>query len=370
MFKFEITAQDQDSGARTGRITTRHGTVETPAFIPVGTRATVKAMAPWELADLGFELLLANTYHLYLRPGIDLIERAGGLHRFMGWEGALLTDSGGYQVFSLSKTLTLSDEGVKFRSVYDGSENFLSPESAVEAQEAMGVDIAMVLDECVAYPAERSYVEQSVRLSADWASRCKRAQRREGTALFGIVQGGMFPDLRKESAELTRDIGFPGYGIGGFSVGEPQDLMLELLATTTPLLPGEAPRYLMGVGDPVGLVESISFGLDLFDCVLPTRLARNGTVWTARGKLNIKNARHAEDLEPLDDTCICPACRRFSRAYLRHLYLNREILAMRLLTQHNLAFMATFMRNCRESIHTGRINELKKESRIWQQEAG
>jgi len=370
MFKFEITAQDKASQARLGRITTSRGTVETPAFIPVGTRATVKAMAPWELESMGFELLLANTYHLYLRPGVELIERAGGLHRFMGWSGSLLTDSGGYQVFSLSKTLTLSDEGVRFRSVYDGSERFLTPEIAVAAQEAMGVDIAMVLDECVAYPAEKAYVENSLRLSAGWAQRSKVAQAREDTALFGIVQGGMFPGLRRASAEMTRDIGFPGYGIGGFSVGEPPELMLELLSGITPLLPAESPRYLMGVGDPVGLVESIALGVDLFDCVLPTRLARNGTVWTAQGKLNLKNAQHREDLRPLDETCACGACRNFSRAYLRHLYSNREILALRLLTQHNLTFIATFMRNCRESIRAGRINELKKASRVWQQEAG
>ncbi len=370
MFKFEITAQDKDSGARLGRITTSHGTVETPAFMPVGTRATVKAMAPWELEELGFELLLANTYHLYLRPGVELIEQAGGLHNFMGWKGSLLTDSGGYQVFSLSKTLKLSEEGVSFRSVYDGSEHFLSPEVAVAAQESMGVDIAMVLDECVAYPTEKPYVEQSVQLSADWARRCKESQTREETVLFGIVQGGMFPDLRQRSAELTREIDFPGYGIGGFSVGEPQETMLELMTDLAPKLPGDAPRYLMGVGDPVGLIESIALGVDLFDCVLPTRLARNGTAWTSRGKLNIKNARHGTDLGPLDDACNCPACRTFSRAYLRHLYINREILALRLLTHHNLAFIATFMRNCRDAILAGRINELKKASRIWQQEAG
>ncbi len=370
MFNFEILARDKDSGARLGRMHTPHGTVETPAFMPVGTRATVKAMAPWDLRNLGFELLLANTYHLYLRPGVELIERAGGLHRFMGWKGALLTDSGGYQVFSLSKTLKLSAEGVSFRSVYDGSENFLSPESAVAAQEAMGVDIAMVLDECVAYPAEKSYVEESVKLSADWARRCKQAGKRDDTALFGIVQGGMFSDLRRLSAELTREMDFPGYGIGGFSVGEPQELMLELLVPTLSLLPQEAPRYLMGVGDPVGLVESIALGVDIFDCVLPTRLARNGTVWTQQGKLNIKNAQHRDDLGPLDETCSCRACRTFSRAYLRHLYLNREILAMQLLTEHNLAFMETFIRNCREAILAGRINELKKASRVWQEEAG
>ncbi len=370
MFKFEITAQDKDSGARLGRITTSHGVVDTPAFMPVGTRATVKAMAPWELENLGFELLLANTYHLYLRPGVELIERAGGLHDFMGWKGSLLTDSGGYQVFSLSKTLTVSEEGVRFRSVYDGSENFLSPEIAVAAQEAMRVDIAMVLDECVAYPADRTYVERSVELSADWAHRSKRACKREDTALFGIVQGGMYGDLRRRSAELTREIEFSGYGIGGFSVGEPQELMLELLDGTISLLPAEAPRYLMGVGDPVGLIEAIALGVDLFDCVLPTRLARNGTAWTARGKLNIKNAQHSDDLRPLDADCGCAACRHFSRAYLRHLYINREILALRLLTEHNLTFIANFMRNCRDSILAGRINRLKTASRVWQQEAG
>ncbi|MHB8781153.1 MAG: tRNA guanosine(34) transglycosylase Tgt [Candidatus Geothermincolia bacterium] len=348
--RFKITGRDPRSAARRGRLHTAKGAIETPAFMPVGTRGVVKTMAPWDLEAMGFQMLLANTYHLYLRPGVEVIAAQGGLHRFMGWDGAILTDSGGYQVFSLSKTFKLSEEGVGFRSVYDGSAHFLTPERVVEVQRALGVDVAMVLDECVSYPADRSYVESSIKLSADWARRSLDAWDPDSsTALFGIVQGGMFPDLRRASAEMTVGLGFPGYGIGGFSVGEPPELMFELLEELIPLLPNDVPRYLMGVGDPEGLRRAVALGIDLFDCVLPTRLARNGTLLVPEGKLNMKNAEHRDASGPIEEGCPCAACRRFSRSYLRHLFLNREMLALRLFTEHNLTFIGRLMRNCRES---------------------
>jgi queuine tRNA-ribosyltransferase len=364
---FEITARDGD--ARCGVLRTRHGEFETPVFMPVGTRGAVKAIHPERVRELGYGLILANTYHLFLRPGLEVIQAAGGLHRFSSWDGAILTDSGGYQVFSLSKTLKVSREGVAFRSVYDGSEVFLTPEEAVRAQALMGSDIAMVLDECVPYPCERDYVRSSVDLTRHWAERGRRAHDRDRDhhrqALFGIVQGGAWPEERRRSAELTVELDFPGYGIGGLSVGEPRELMLELLEAQVDLLPDDRPRYLMGVGDPAGIVEAVRLGVDMFDSVLPTRLARNGTAITPCGRLNLRNARYARDQAPLVDGCGCSACRSFSRAFLRHLFMAGEILPLLLLTEHNLWFIRDLVSDCREGIRAGRISELSSEWKGW-----
>jgi len=360
---FEITARD--GRARCGILRTAHAEVETPVFMPVGTRGAVKAILPERLRELGYDLILANTYHLILRPGLEVIKEAGGLHNFTSWEGAILTDSGGYQVFSLSRTLQVSEEGVAFRSVYDGAEVFLTPEEAVRAQMVLGSDIAMVLDECVPYPCDREYVRGSVELTRRWAERGKRAHRHPYQALFGIVQGGAWPEERRRSAELTVELDFPGYGIGGLSVGEPRGLTMELLEEQLSLLPEDRPRYLMGVGDPAGLVEAVRLGVDMFDSVLPTRLARNGTAITPSGRLNLRNARYARDLSPLVEGCGCTACREHSRAYLRHLFLCGEILPLMLLTEHNLCILRRLLLDCREAIRTGRISELSSAWKAW-----
>ncbi len=362
---FTITDTDGKTGARCGVLHTARGDVETPVFMPVGTRGSVKAILPERVRELGYGLVLANTYHLYLRPGLSVIEAAGGLHAFTGWDSALLTDSGGYQVFSLSRTLKLSEEGVTFRSVYDGAEVFLSPEEAVRAQAVFGSDIAMVLDECAPYPCDRDYVRASVDMTHRWAGRSLAAHDHPTQALFGIVQGGTWPEERRRSAELTVELGFPGYGIGGLSVGEPRELMLEVLAGQIAHLPADRPRYLMGVGDPEGLVEAVALGVDMFDSVLPTRLARNGSALTPSGRLNLRNAAHAGDHSPLDGNCPCRACRGFSRAYLRHLFLNNEILAHMLLTEHNLAFMQALVDDCRSAIKAGRMEKLLPAFRGW-----
>ncbi|MDY6795899.1 MAG: tRNA guanosine(34) transglycosylase Tgt [Actinomycetota bacterium] len=363
--KFDILAKDESTRARSGRITTSRGLVETPAFLPVGTRGTVKAMAPWELRRIGFEMILANTYHLYLRPGIPLIKRAGGLHDFMGWEAPLLTDSGGFQVFSLSKTLEVRDEGVLFRSIYDGSEHLLTPRKAVRIQEDLGSDIAMVLDHCIAYPASKEEVERSVRTTVAWAYQSREARTDGNQALFGIAQGGTYPDLRERSAEEIAGMDFPGYGIGGLSVGEPSELMLECLEIQTRILPRDVPRHLLGIGDPEGLVEAVALGVDLFDCVLPTRMARNGVALTRQGRINLRNSRYGDDLRPLEEHCDCPACKDFSRAYLRHLHRNNEILGHRLLSWHNLRFVNSLMLDCRAAIGAGRMLELIESWRGW-----
>jgi queuine tRNA-ribosyltransferase len=363
--RFDIIDRDASTMARLGRIHTRRGVVETPAFLPVGTRGTVKAMAPWELTDIGFQMLLSNTYHLFLRPGTDLIEKAGGLHSFMAWKGPLLTDSGGFQVFSLSKTLKVEEEGVRFRSIYDGTEHLFTPEKVVRAQETLGSDIAMVLDHCVAYPASRQEVEDSVETTARWARISQRAHQLEGQALFGIVQGGTYTDLREKSAEITARMDFPGYGIGGLSVGEPRELLHRNLEVQTRILPEERPRHLLGVGDPEGLVGAVALGVDLFDCVLPTRMARNGVAFTRQGKLNLRNARYNLDIQPLEKKCPCPTCHSFSRAYIRHLHRNNEILAHRLLTWHNLVFFQRLMLDCRAAISADRMLELAEEWRGW-----
>jgi queuine tRNA-ribosyltransferase len=337
---------------------TPHGDIPTPVFAPVGTQATVKTLTPDELVTLGATLILANTYHLYLRPGADTIARLGDLHGFMGWPGPILTDSGGFQVFSLEGLRRVSEEGVLFRSHIDGSEHFFSPEKAVEIQEKLGADIIMVLDEC-ADPMDYDYNKSALERTHRWAERCLRAHTRADQALFGIVQGGVFPDLRGKSAEFLTSLGFPGYAIGGLSVGEPKDKTWEMLDVTVPLLPAHAPRYLMGVGSPEDLFEGVERGVDLFDSVLPTRLARNGAVFTSRGRINLRKAKFADDPAPIEEGCDCYTCRRFSRAYLRHLLKAREILGLRLNTIHNLHFLVELMGRIRAAITEGSFPALK-----------
>ncbi|HBG46897.1 MAG TPA: tRNA guanosine(34) transglycosylase Tgt [Deltaproteobacteria bacterium] len=357
-FGFELLKKD--ASARLGRVKTPHGEFATPVFMPVGTRAAVKGLTPEELEEIGAEIILANTYHLYLRPGHDLVRELGGLHRFMNWKGPILTDSGGFQVFSLCKLRKITEEGVQFSSHLDGTRYTLTPESAIEVQEALGADIIMPLDECTPYPADREYTVESMNMTHRWAKRCKEAKRPNGQALFGIVQGGMYRDLRKESAEALMNIGFDGYAIGGLSVGEEKGLMKEMVASTVESLPQDKPRYLMGVGTPEDLVYCVEMGIDMFDCVMPTRNARNGTLFTRHGKLVIKNAQYEKDPGPIEEGCACYTCRSFSRAYLRHLYMAGEILAPRLNTIHNLFYYSSLMRSMRAAIGEGRFELFKK----------
>jgi queuine tRNA-ribosyltransferase len=351
------TVDAADGAARATTVTTPRGTFSTPCFMPVGTRGTVKHLTGDDLAALGAEFVLANTYHLMLRPGTDVVEGAGGLHRFMGWDGHVLTDSGGFQVFSLEPTV--DDDGVTFRSTYDGSTHRLTPESAVAAQEALGADIQMVLDVCSKLPSSPEELRLAVERTASWAGRARAAHRREDQALFGIVQGGTDEGLRRESAARTVEIGFDGYGVGGLSVGETRSEMLPALAAALDVLPGGAPRYLMGVGDPAGMVEAVGLGIDMFDCVLPTRLARHGTILTAEGRLNLRNARHSTDSSPLDPACSCPTCSRWSRAYLRHLLMVDEPVAGRLLTIHNVAWTLGLVAEMRVAIGAGTFASLR-----------
>ncbi|MFA0888890.1 MAG: tRNA guanosine(34) transglycosylase Tgt [Synergistales bacterium] len=360
MFEFRVEARCPVTGARAGFLTTPHGIIETPVFMPVGTQATVKAMTPDELSGMGARIILSNTYHLFLRPGSDLIRDAGGLHRFMDWEGAILTDSGGFQVFSLSDLRRVTDEGVTFRSHLDGSSHFMTPEKAISVQEDLGSDIAMCFDECVPYPSTEALSMDAVLRTTRWAQRCKTAHRKAGQALFGIVQGSVFEEQRLRSAEALMEIGFDGYAIGGLSVGEPHSEMYRILDFLNPVLPDERPRYLMGVGLPSNLLEGVSRGIDMFDCVLPTRTGRNGTVFFSGGRLNLKNAAFARDFAPIDPGCDCMVCRRFTRAYLRHLYKAGEILAARLCSWHNLHFLVHLMKNAREAILEGRFPEFKE----------
>jgi queuine tRNA-ribosyltransferase len=352
-FDFELIAADPATGARRGRLNTPHGPVETPVFMPVGTRATVKGITPDALRDLGANVVLSNTYHLFLRPGADVVEQAGGLHRFMDWDRAVLTDSGGFQIFSLADTLKLDDDGVTFRSIVDGAWHRWTPEDNMSIQQQLGADIVMQLDQCPPYPAEKSLVATAVERSAAWAARCKAAHTREDQALFGIVQGGVYEDLRRESVERLAAIGFLGYGIGGYSVGEPHDLMLESLGPVCEGLPADRPRYLMGVGNPTTMLEAIALGVDMFDCVLPTRTARLGTAFSSEGRLNMRNARFARDFGPVDPLCACTTCTRFSRAYVRHLVNTKEMLGAVLLTVHNLHYLLDLTRRARESIVAG-----------------
>lgn len=359
--RFEPIEIVEQGAARLGILHTPHGVVETPAFMPVGTQATVKAMAPEELRQVGAQIILSNTYHLYLRPGADLVAEAGGLHTFMNWPGPILTDSGGYQVFSLGDLRVIREEGVEFRSHLDGSAHFFTPELAVAVQEALGSDIAMVLDECPPYPSDRDYVLNSMERTTRWAERALRAATRGDQALFAIVQGGMYRDLRERHARELTDLDFPGYGIGGLSVGEPKELMYEALEWVTPLLPTSKPRYLMGVGSPDALFAGVERGVDMFDCVLPTRLARHGVVLTLDGRLNLYNAACARDFSPISSGCECPACKSYSRAYIRHLLKANEILGIRLTTVHNLYFLLRLMADIRVSLAQGRFLSFQRE---------
>jgi len=347
---YELIKKCSQTGARVGRIYTPHGVFDTPMFMPVGTQATVKAVSPDELKAMGASIILSNTYHLYLRPGADLIAEAGGLHKFMKWDGGILTDSGGFQVFSLGPLRKITEEGVSFRSHIDGSKHFLSPEKAIEVQMALGADIIMAFDECVPYPADFEYARASTERTTRWAERCQKAHTRKDQALFGIVQGGMYKDLRTMSAQDLVKMDFPGYAVGGLSVGEPKQLMYEMLEHTVPLLPQTKPRYLMGVGTPDCLVEGVMHGIDMFDCVFPTRVARNGTAMTSKGRLVVKNAQFSRDFRPIDPDCDCYTCRNFSRAYIRHLLKTEEIFGLRLTTIHNLHFLIQFMKKMRQSI--------------------
>jgi queuine tRNA-ribosyltransferase len=351
-----------DGEARAGVLITPRGQVETPTFMPVGTKGTVKGLTPGDLREVRAGIVLGNTYHLYLRPGSDLIKEAGGLHAFMGWDGPVLTDSGGYQVFSLAQSRRISEEGVEFASVYDGSPHVFTPELTTRVQEDLGSDVAMVLDECPPADASREYHEDSLRRTARWARRCKEAHERRDQALFGIVQGGLYPDLREESLGLTVEIGFDGYAVGGLSVGETRKEMLKTLTLTAPRLPAEKPRYFMGIGDPVGILKVIALGVDMFDCVLPTRLARHGAALTQDGRINLKNARYRTDFGPLDPGCSCETCAGYSRAYLAHLVRENELLGHRLLTLHNVRFTVDLCLRARREIKDGRFEEW---SRAW-----
>jgi queuine tRNA-ribosyltransferase len=351
--EFTRIAKDPGCAARLGIIGTPHGEVRTPAFMPVGTQGAVKAVTPEQVRGLGADIILGNTYHLYLRPGHRLIAALGGLHRFMNWPGPLLTDSGGFQIYSLGALRQMSDEGATFQSHIDGSKHFLSPEASVEIQEALGSDIMMCLDECIAYPATREEVERALVRTVCWAERSKMSRKNREQSLFGIIQGGVYPDLRRRGTEEITAIGFDGYAIGGLSVGEPKELMLENLAATAPFLPEDRPRYLMGVGTPEDLVEGVFHGIDMFDCVMPTRSARNGLLFTNGKKVVIKNARYREDGSPLDSECDCYTCKNYSRAYLRHLYVSGEILSMVLNTIHNLRHYLRLMERIREAIKEG-----------------
>jgi len=351
LFEYELIHEDKETGARAGIFHTPHGDIETPVFMPVGTQATVKTMTPDELMECNAQIILGNTYHLYLRPGHKLVKEAGGLHGFMHWNRPILTDSGGFQVFSLGDLRKIKEEGVEFRSHIDGSKHFFTPESVMEIENDLGADIIMALDECNPYPATYDYVKKSTERTTRWLKRCADAHKRShDQALFGIIQGGMFKELREQSAKEITSIELPGYAIGGLSVGEPPEIMYEMLEYTTPLMPKNKPRYLMGVGAPDNLVEGVIRGIDMFDCVLATRIARNGTVFTKYGKLVIRNAEYAKDFRPLEEGCQCYACKNFSRAYIRHLIKVGEVLGIRLTTIHNIYYLTHLMNDMREAI--------------------
>jgi queuine tRNA-ribosyltransferase len=360
--RYELIKTCKQTGARIGKLHTPHGTIDTPVFMPVGTLATVKAMSPEELKEMEAQIILSNTYHLFLRPGHEIVEEAGGLHSFMNWDRAILTDSGGFQVFSLSNLREIDEEGVSFRSHLNGEKLFIGPEKAMEIQNALGADIIMAFDECAPYPAEPEYVKPSMERTTRWAERCLKAHKRpHDQALFGIVQGGMYRELREQSAKEITSLDFPGYAIGGLSVGEPHHMMFEVLDYTVPLLPANKPRYLMGVGSPDALIEGAIRGIDMFDCVLPTRIARNGTCMTSHGRLVIRNAKYARDFTPLDHHCDCYTCRNYSRAYIRHLLKCDEILGIRLTTYHNLHFLIQLMKQVRQAIMEDRLRDFRDE---------
>ncbi|MBK9294468.1 MAG: tRNA guanosine(34) transglycosylase Tgt [Oligoflexia bacterium] len=355
MSSFELIKKSQS--ARYGKLTTAHGVVETPVFMPVGTKATVKAMTVEELEEIGFKIILGNTYHLHLRPGEEVVKKLGGLHKFMNWPKGILTDSGGYQVFSLSKIRKLTEEGVEFQSHYDGSKCFLSPETSMQIQMDLGSDIIMAFDECTPYPASFDEALKSMELSMRWAKRSKLAMIRKESLFFGIVQGGMFEDLRLKSINELKEINPDGFAIGGLSVGEPIELMHEMVNKITPHLPEDKPHYLMGVGTPLDIVVAINAGIDMFDCVIPTRNARNGNAFTSTGIVSIKQAQYTQDSSPLDPNCGCKVCKGYSRAYLRHLYINNEILSSRLMTYHNLYFYNNLIEKCRQAIKADQWTE-------------
>lgn len=360
--RYELIKTCKQTGARLGRIHTPHGIIETPTFMPVGTQATVKTMSPEELKQMDAHIILSNTYHLFLRPGHELVKEAGGLHKFMNWDRPILTDSGGFQVFSLSEMRKITEEGVTFRSHLNGDKLEISPEKATQIQNALGADIIMAFDECPPYPAEYKYVKDSIERTSRWAERCLSAHERPSDqALFGIVQGGKYEDLRKQSAKDLTSLDFPGYAIGGLSVGEPKDVMMEVLDFTVPELPADKPRYLMGVGSPDALLDGSIRGIDMFDCVLPTRIARNGTCMTSKGRLVIRNAIHARDFGPLDENCSCYTCQNYSKAYIRHLLKADETFGIRLTTYHNLHFLVELMRNVREAIKEDRLLDFRNE---------
>ncbi len=361
---FKLLNKCKATAARAGLLTTKHGQIETPIFMPVGTQATVKAVSPEELEDIGAQIILGNTYHLYLRPGTGIIDRFGGLHDFMHWPRPILTDSGGFQVFSLARLSKVTEEGYAFQSHLDGGANhLLTPEKSVQVQLVLNSDILMCLDQCIAYPADYAQAQAALAVTTRWAQRCKQTWQAHdnGNHLFGIVQGGMYPDLRSRSAAEIVSVGFPGYAVGGLSVGEPKALMYEMAAHTLPLLPADAPRYVMGVGTPADLVELTALGADMFDCVMPTRNARNGQLFTRLGTININNARHREDTGPIEEGCLCYTCRHYSRAYLRHLYQAREILAHRLNTIHNLHFYLNLVKKMRIAIIEGTFEQFRRE---------
>lgn len=384
---FELLATDPNSKARRGRLTTGHGVIETPAFMPVGTQGSVKAVSPRELREIEAQIILGNTYHLFVRPGLEVIRHFGGLHRFMNWNGPILTDSGGYQIFSLAKLRKITEEGVRFQNHLDGTPAFISPEIAMEIQATLGSDIAMVLDECPPYPCEYEYAARSLEMTLRWARRCKRAveaavsaaesrapdglsassQAAAETAastgihqlVFGIAQGATFAELRQQNAQALVEMGFDGYAVGGVSVGEPEEEMMRAVEASVPFLPNDKPRYAMGLGTPPQMIEMIARGIDMFDCVLPTRLARNGTAFTARGTLNLKNAEFTLDKKPIEENCACPACRDFTRGYIRHLVKAEEILGLRLITLHNLHFYLDLMKQARAAIERGAFSDFR-----------
>ena len=384
---FELLAQDRSASggkARRGRLTTARGVIDTPAFMPVGTQGSVKAMSPRELREVNAQIVLGNTYHLFVRPGLEVIKHFGGLHKFMNWDGPILTDSGGYQIFSLAKLRKITEEGVHFQNHLDGTPTFISPEIAMEIQATLGSDIAMTLDECAPYPCEREYAARSLEMTTRWAKRCKEwkeenAQRSTSNAqrsneepinsqrstidqlLFGIVQGATFEDLRKQSAQAIVDLDFDGYAVGGVSVGEPAEEMMRAVDSTEPFLPPDKPRYAMGLGTPPQLLGMIARGMDMFDCVLPTRLARNGTAFTSTGTLNLKNAEFAFDKRPIEESCECSTCREFTRGYIRHLIKAEEILGLRLISLHNLFFYLDLMGRVRSAIESGAFEPFRKE---------
>ncbi len=359
---YELIKKDSRTKARRGRVNTPHGAIETPVFMPVGTAGTVKAMKPEEVRDMGAQIILGNTYHLYLRPGHEVVKAAGGLHKFMNWERAILTDSGGFQVFSLGAMRKISEEGVEFRSHIDGSKHMLSPEKSMEIQNALGSDIMMAFDECAPYPADRDYVKNSLERTTRWLKRCKEYHKNtEKQSLFGIMQGGTYKDLRRQSAEEIVELDLPGYAVGGLSVGEPKELMYEIMDDCVDYLPEDKPRYLMGVGSPDCLFEGVERGIDMFDCVLPTKIARHGMAMTSQGRVNIKNAKYERDFTPLDPHCDCYTCRNYSKAYLRHLFKCDEILSSMLMTTHNLHFLIDTMAGIRKAIEEDRFLEYKKE---------